>query len=339
MRDATQIQVEDFSIPGGDPSVMLGLRRKRLASAGPFPAERTLLLMHGATFSSRSLFDAPLGGVSVMDELALAGFDVFALDVRGYGASTRPATMDGPPDGHAPEVRAEVALRDIGAAIDWVRHASGIERLCLLGMSWGGSIAGAHAARRPETIAKLALVAPLWLSDGPKRIDPGGPLGAYRRSDLAKFHDAWLSPAPEAERATLIPRGWFETWVATTLETDPGSGVPGTVRAPSGAVQDVREHWTCGRPIYDPATITAPTLIVHAEWDVDVSLDTARDLFARLTGARYRRWVEIGAGTHMVLAERNRWQALGAITCFLLGEDQPSLPLAPLQNSGVSSTG
>jgi len=236
-------------------------------------------------------------------------------------------------------VRAEVALRDIGAAIDWVRHASGIERLCLLGMSWGGSIAGAHAARRPETIAKLALVAPLWLSDGPKRIDPGGPLGAYRRSDLAKFHDAWLSPAPEAERATLIPRGWFETWVATTLETDPGSGVPGTVRAPSGAVQDVREHWTCGRPIYDPATITAPTLIVHAEWDVDVSLDTARDLFARLTGARYRRWVEIGAGTHMVLAERNRWQALGAITCFLLGEDQPSLPLAPLQNSGVSSTG
>ncbi len=321
MNDAMQIQVEDLSIPGGEPGVMLGLRRKHVAGAGPFPAERTLLLMHGATFSSRSLFDAPLGGASVMDELALAGFDVFALDVRGYGASTRPATMDGPPDGLAPEVPAEVALRDIGAAIDWVRQASRIKRLCLLGMSWGGSVAGAYAARRPEAISKLALVAPLWLSDGPKRIDPGGPIGAYRRSNLAKFRGAWLSPAPEGDRAALIPPGWFETWAATTLETDPASGVPGTVRAPSGAVQDVREHWTRGRPIYDPATITAPTLIVHAEWDIDVSLDTARDLFARLTGARYRRWVEIGAGTHMVLAERNRWQAVGAIKCFFLEDD------------------
>jgi hypothetical protein len=33
--------------------------------------------------------------------------------------------------------------------------------------------------------------------------------------------------------------------------------------------------------------------------------------------ARYRRWVEIGEGTHMVLLEKNRLQAFHAINQFL----------------------
>ncbi|WP_247820118.1 hypothetical protein [Bradyrhizobium sp. 187] len=35
------------------------------------------------------------------------------------------------------------------------------------------------------------------------------------------------------------------------------------------------------------------------------------------TNPRYRRWVEIGEGTHMVLLEKNRLQAFDAINQFL----------------------
>jgi hypothetical protein len=55
----------------------------------------------------------------------------------------------------------------------------------------------------------------------------------------------------------------------------------------------------------------------HAEWDVDVTFDTARDFFSRLTAAPYRRWIEIGQGTHMVILEKNRWQAINSIIEFL----------------------
>ena len=58
-------------------------------------------------------------------------------------------------------------------------------------------------------------------------------------------------------------------------------------------------------------------LLVHAEWDLDVPLPVAQDYFTRLTGALYRRWVEIGEGTHMVLMEKNRLQAFRAIGDFL----------------------
>lgn len=72
-----------------------------------FAAERTILMMHGATYSSESLFDAPLGGVSFMDYLAGRGYDVFAIDVRGYGGSTRPPQMEALPEESEPLVRTE----------------------------------------------------------------------------------------------------------------------------------------------------------------------------------------------------------------------------------------
>ena len=94
--DRPDIVVEDFMIPSDTAGIALHLRNKRQATLKTFSAEQTILMMHGATYSSGSLFDVPLGGISFMDYLAGHGYDVFALDVRGYGGSTRP-----PRDGRA----------------------------------------------------------------------------------------------------------------------------------------------------------------------------------------------------------------------------------------------
>ena len=178
-------------------------------------------------------------------------------------------------------------------------------------------VAGAVASELGARVGKLVLVTPLWLSGTPLRIDPGGPLGAYRVVDPGAYGNAWRAAAPEHERQALIPDGWFEAWVRATLATDPGSPAAGAIRAPSGAVQDVRDHWTAGTPLYDPAAITCPVLVLCAEWDVDVRFDMAHDLFVRLAGTPYKRLVEIGAGTHMVLMEKNRTQAFDAVIAFL----------------------
>ena len=82
----------------------------------------------------------------------------------------------------------------------------------------------------------------------------------------------------------------------------------------------MRDYWSVGRPFYEPEAITAPVLLLHGEWDLDVPLPRMAALFQRLTGARYRRWVEIGEATHMVVMERNRWQILREILLFLQTE-------------------
>lgn len=313
------ILIEDFMIPSDTGGIELHLRNKRSASMRAFSAGKTILMMHGATYSSASLFDVALGGVSFMDHLADHGYDVYAVDVRGYGGSTRPPEMDEPPENNPPLTRTEVAIRGLGSAVAFVVERRRIDRLNLVAMSWGGTVGGAYTSRNNEKVVKLALIAPQWLSETPAALDPGGALGAYRKVPVLQGKPRWLSAAPEARRDGLIPDGWFEAWAEASLATDPkaDAGTPRTMRAPNGAILDVREFWTSGRKLYEPGDITVPVLLTHAEWDVDVPLELARRYFSQLTGAPYRRWVEIGEGTHLVILEKNRRQVFDAIRAFL----------------------
>ena len=321
----TVITTEDFFIPSDTAGIDLHLRRKRLANVETFPGERTLLLMHGATFSSGSLFDTPAGGASFMDQLAAAGFDAYAVDVRGYGTSTRPPEMAGAVDPSSQPVRIETAIGDLANAVDYILAARQLKELNLVAMSWGGSIAGGYAAKNNGKIKRLALIAPLWLRETPGRIDQGGNLPAYREVDLFKYEETWRAAAPKDQRETLVPPGWFQAWAESTLAIGPRGAAPNSILAPSGAIQDIREYWAVNRPFYDPSEIRVPVLLIHAEWDVDVPFDTARDFFGRLTAAPYRRWIEIGQGTHMVILEKNRWQAANAIIEFLREDVAPTM--------------
>ena len=315
--------VEDFMIPSDTSGISLHLRNKRARAQKAFSAERTILMVHGATYSSASLFDVPLGGRSFMDHLATQGFDVFALDVRGYGGSTRPPEMDAPAQNAAPLVRTDVAVRDLASAVDHILRHRGIPRLNLVAMSWGGSVAGAYTAGNNGKVLKLALIAPLWLLNTPAPIDSGGALGAYRKVPVLDFRERWLAAAPEAARASLIPEGWFERWAEASLASDPqGNGErPRVMRAVNGPIQDIRDYWSAGKAFYDANDIRVPVLLVHAEWDRDVTMATMQDFFTSLKRTPYRRWVEIGEGTHMVLLEKNRMQAFDAISQFLAERD------------------
>ncbi|SFQ00153.1 Lysophospholipase, alpha-beta hydrolase superfamily [Bradyrhizobium sp. Ghvi] len=313
------VVVEDFTVASDTAGISLRLRNKRAAAQKTFSSERTILMVHGATYSSASLFDVPLGGASFMDHLAAQGYDVFALDVRGYGGSTRPPEMDAPAEDAAPLVRTDVAVGDLARAVSYILRHRGIPRLSLVAMSWGGSVAGAYTAGNNDKVEKLALVAPLWLLNAPAPIDTGGALGAYRKVPVLDFRERWLAAAPEAARESLIPEGWFERWAEASLATDPQGNAerPRVMRAVNGPIQDIRDYWAAGKALYDPNDIRVPVLLVHAEWDRDVTMASAQDFFLTLKRAPYRRWVEIGEGTHMVLLEKNRLQAFDAISQFL----------------------
>ncbi|MCO4317789.1 alpha/beta hydrolase [Phyllobacterium sp. 21LDTY02-6] len=316
--DAGEIIFDEHHVDSGTDGIKLYLRNKRRMDHEEFLAEKTIVMMHGATFSSGSLYDVPFNGMSFMDYLAHQGFDVFAVDVRGYGKSGRPPEMQVAPDLNPPLVDTGTGVADLATAVEFVLRLRGLQAVNVFAMSWGGSVAGAYAARNGDKVLKLALLAPQWLSEAPIPIDSGGALGCYRLVPVHAALARWLGTAPEHARERLVPQGWFDLWARFVLaeEVSEADRERGHIRATNGPIQDIRTYWRAGNPYYQPGEIRAPVLLLHGEWDIDVPLDLARAYFGELTGARYRRWLELGEATHLALMESNRMQAYVEIARF-----------------------
>lgn len=318
---APQLATEEFMVPARDAGIELFVRNKRPENAGPARPDRTLLFVHGATYPAHTAFDLPLGGLSWMDYIAGRGFDVWCMDLRGYGRSTRPPEMAQPPEANPPIVRGETAVADIAAVAAFIRQRRNLPRIVHMGWSWGTATQARFAADNPALVERLVLYAPLWTLQGPPPISAGaGPLGAYRTVTQAQARQRWLAGVPQDKAAALIPPGWFEHWAGVTWATDP-VGLrqnPPALRAPNGVLQDLADHWAPGKePFYDPAKIRTPVLLVVAEWDRDTPPGMATALFPLLANSPGKRLVMLAEGTHSIVMERNRGALFQAVQVFL----------------------
>ena len=233
------------------------------------------------------------------------GFDVYLVDVRSYGRSTRPPEMDQPPEANKPVANSEEAGRDLGAAIDYILAQRGIPKLDLMGWSWGTSIAGNYTSQHNDKVNRLVLYAPAWTAQSPLA-PPASAIPAYRLVKKEAAKARWTKGVPEDKVGALIPPGVFDQWWNATIATDPvGSRIdPPMLRAANGVTAEFVDYWLAGKPYYDPGSITVPTLLIHAEWDADLPTYMAEAYFARLTSAPYKRFVQIGEGTHSVMLEK-----------------------------------
>jgi pimeloyl-ACP methyl ester carboxylesterase len=319
---AAGVDMTEFSV-ASDPGIQLYVREKHPGGLTTFAPERILLFVHGATYPAETFFDLPAGGASMMDMLAARGWDVWLLDVRGYGRSTRPASMDGPLGQGTPVASTAEAARDLGATIDFIMQRRGVPKIDLMGWSWGTSITGLYTTTHNEKVNRLVLYAPQWLST--KRVPAGAPpIGAYRIVTREQALARWMTGVPEDKRATLIPPGWFDQWADATFATDPlgAKQSPPVLRAPNGTMQDSRDYWMADKPLYQPSDIHVPVLLLHAAWDADLPTYQTLAYFDQLKNAPYKRWVQIGEGTHFVMLEKNRMQFFHELVAFL-EETQP----------------
>ncbi len=88
---SAKIATETMMVPAGDPGIQLHVRNKHPEGVSNFAPDRIVLFVHGAIYCSESGFDLPLSGLSWMDYIAQRGWDVYIMDLRGYGRSTRPS--------------------------------------------------------------------------------------------------------------------------------------------------------------------------------------------------------------------------------------------------------
>ena len=320
---SAEIVMEEFRVPS-DPGIQVYVRNKRPAGMNTFSGAKTVIYVHGATYPSETAFDLRLDGLSWMDYIARQGYDVYLLDVRGYGGSTRPPQMDRPATESAPFAGTEEAMRDVDAVVDFVRKKRGVDKVNLLAWSWGTAIMQWYASLNSQKIEKLVLYAPVWIRQTASLVQTGpGPTPAYRSVSMAQARDRWLTGVPEAKKASLIPAGWFEAWSSATIATDPVGAKqnPPVLRAPNGVVADGLRYWAKGVIPWKPEDIRVPVLLIKAEWDQDTPAYMAQALFPKLTGAPYKRYVEIGEGTHTVIMEKNRMNLFREVQLFL---DEPT---------------
>src|SRR5215813_14118455 len=314
-----RLVMEEMMVPS-EPGIDIYVRNKRPADMGTFRGERTVLYVHGATYPASTAFDLKLADMSWMDYIAARGYDVYLLDLRGYGKSTRPKEMAEDAKSNAPIVRGDTAVKDIGAVVDFIRARRNIPRVNLIGWSWGTALMATYTTQNANKVERLVLYAPTWIRTTPSLVQTGpGPLGAYRTVSRDQALGRWLTGVPEDKKADLIPAGWFDAWADATFATDPegAKANPPYIRAPNGVLADSADYWSAGKAYYDPAKITVPTLLVHAEWDRDTPPYMAQTLFPLLVNSPGKRYVALAEGTHTIIMERNRLKLFEAVQAFL----------------------
>ncbi|MCB9778626.1 MAG: alpha/beta fold hydrolase [Alphaproteobacteria bacterium] len=127
--------------------------RRHVRPAGPDPSLRPLVLVPGYAMNSWILGYHP-GGPSLIDHLALDGFEVWTVDLRGQGDARR----DGPKQRFG---LGELSMVDLPAMLQRVRAetASEHDRIDVIGCSLGASIVYAYLASRPSKHGLARVVA------------------------------------------------------------------------------------------------------------------------------------------------------------------------------------
>lgn len=285
---------------------------------GRLPPGRAVLFVHGALAPSVPVFDLPYGDYSWMTAFAEAGFDAFAMDHSGFGRSPRPA-MDDPcnidpqaqsiaiPNPLEAHCDATYARRlttsqsdwdEIDAVVDYIRALRGVERVSLIGWSRGGPRTAGYAARHPEKIDKLVLLAPAYSAQGPAAAPEDAPARGAPMTLMTRemyMQQRWLDGV--ACEGQVDPDIEPVVW-RTIMSVDP----LGSVWGPPDGVLRVSTATQWGWNSAYAASVQASTLILVGE--EDFLFDAAQPLYSDLTGAASKALVNLQCATHYAFWER-----------------------------------
>jgi pimeloyl-ACP methyl ester carboxylesterase len=247
-----------------------------------------IVLLHGRTWSSLPDFDLQVAGEhrSLMDALVARGYAVYALDLRGYGATPRDASGWDTPDRSA---------EDLSVVLAWVAKNSGVSgKPALLGWSNGSTVAELCAQRHPEQLSALVLTG-YWKHPDSTRVSGPDTVTPLRQKTTAKDAASdFIAPGAISKKA-------IAAYVAAALKADP-----------------VRTDWRRLEQFnaIDPAQLKTPTLLIQGEFDPIAPTATEAAFFSRI-GTGDRAWVVMAGGDHASLMENMQPAFVEAVVSFL----------------------
>jgi len=241
-----------------------------------------------------------------------ASFRLYRYDERGCGLSDRDVV----------DLSFESWVADLEAVVD----AAGLERFPLFGMSQGGPVALAYAARHPERVSRVVLYGS-YAAGWKHRGDP-----EFRRREEALIQliaDGWGRDNPAFRQvftSMFLPEGspeqvaWFNDLQRETT-------------SPHIAVRLEREFGDIDvRPLLEH--VKCPALVLHARHDEVIPFDAGRTLAGMLPNARF---VPLDSRNHVLIESEPAWpRFLAEVRGFLgrgdadAGSPPPASVLDPL---------
>jgi pimeloyl-ACP methyl ester carboxylesterase/DNA-binding CsgD family transcriptional regulator len=223
------------------------------------------------------------------------GHTVIRYDERGCGLSDR----------NVEDVSLEARVADLEAVID----SAGFDRVDLLGMSQGGTVAVAYAARHPERVNRLVLFG--TYARGRLRRDPSPADREQAELMMSLIRMGWGQGRPGFRRlfttlfipdATPEQMEWFDELQRVTADPETA------LRIRAARNQD---------EVTDEATrVATPTLVLHPRDDALVPFSEGRLLATLIPGARF---VALESRNHILLADEPAWDQFRAELHSFLG--------------------
>lgn len=322
---------QDIHIDGTDPGVRLFVRQKMAAGNTRFNDDNIVLFVHGATAPSTCDFDLGFKDYSWADWMVDKGYVVYMFDKRNYGLSSREKTMDEPAANNKPQSRSYLVIRDLGAVVDHIRARHKVNKVTLIGWSWGAMTAGYYASLHSEKVRKLVMYAPAYSFALHTNLGPGSGLqnkrkpyefnyglGAYRLASTAANTARWDGEIPVQDKSQYrdpeVPAAFWDACMAT--DPTSRSRTPPALRAPNGVLEDTFMQET-GRRIWNASSIYVPVLVIAGEYDTWSFPEDREGLMRDLTNAPAKKSVLIKDSTHFTLFEKPRFEFFGEILKFL----------------------
>lgn len=288
-------------------------------------ADRVVLFVHGAGTPAEVSFDVPYKDYSWMAYLARAGFDVFSMDMTGYGRSTRPPAMNDPcnlprpqqsqfvpnlipascdPSRPSPITTMSSDWDDLGAVVDRLRTLRRVDKVSLVGWSQGGPRVGGYAARNPAKVARLVVLAPAYTRASPLEAPnplPSNP-GPMNVQSLADFTANWDRQVgcPEQYEPGTSAVVWSEMIASDPVGATWGAGVRRAPQVPT---------WGFNQAVV--ATMQTPFLMITGAHDKQVPPERVRELYADL-GSKQKVLIDLACSSHNAMWEKNHLQLFQA---------------------------
>lgn len=281
-------------------------------------ANSVVLFVHGAGTPAEVSFDVAYKDYSWMAYLAKAGFDVFSMDMTGYGRSTRPPTMNDPcnflkeqqaqfvpnlipapcaPSRPAPITTMDSDWNDIGAVVDHLRALRRVDKVSLVGWSQGGPRAGGYAARNPAKVARLVVLAPGYTRAGPLEMatPPFPSDGSMTAQSHANFTANWDRQVgcPDQYEPAASASVWSEMLASDPVGATWGTGVRRAPQVPT---------WGFNQAVV--AKMQTPFLMVTGAHDKQVVPERVRELYADL-GSKQKVIIDLACSSHNAMWEKN----------------------------------
>ena len=243
-----------------------------------------IVLAHGSATAGKESFDLRVSGkpdISLMDVLAKQGFDVFALDIRGFGRSTHPAD----------HFTTEDAASDLNATVDFVMNSRNVPKVKLLAWSYATQYGGLFVMAHPEKVDRYVSYAQMGIDS----IDI-----AKRRANLKTYQDKVYIQIPEA--------GWHGRFYSLTPKEDNFPEVVDAYAKSAAAIEvntatSPQLDLATKLPILNPAQIIVPTMIIHGQYDDVADTKQLMPFFEQLPNAN-KRYVVVPNAGHMMMYQK-----------------------------------